>query len=69
MTELAIHLRAQRAELVERMAVELAADGAWHAWLPLLAQVEVAIRAVGAVMEEDQGHLAPERAPDVAIQL
>ena len=52
MSELAAHLRAMRTELVGTMASELAADGDWHAWLPLLAQVETAIRAVEAVTEE-----------------
>ena len=48
MTELAARLRAMRAELVETIVAELAAEGDWHAWLPLLAQVETAIRAVEA---------------------
>ncbi len=52
MTELAARLRAMRAELVERMASELAADRGIHSWLPLLAQVETAIQAVEAVVEE-----------------
>ena len=52
MPELAAHLRSLRAELVETMADALAADRDWHAWLPLLAQVETAIRAVEAVVEE-----------------
>ena len=52
MSDLATHLRAMRAELVEHMAGALAADGNWHSWLPLLAQVETAIRAVEAVTEE-----------------
>ena len=51
-TELADHLRAMRADLVGTMASALAADGDWHAWLPLLARVEAAIRAVEAVTEE-----------------
>ena len=55
MAELAAHLRALRADLVETMAVELTADGDWHSWLPLLAQVQVALRAVEAVMEERAG--------------
>ena len=50
MPELIAQLRAMRAELVGAMADD--AEGAWHAWLPLLAQVEMAIRAVEAVMEE-----------------
>ena len=37
MPELAAHLRALRADLVETMASELARDGDWHAWLSLLA--------------------------------
>ena len=52
MLELAAHLRAQRADLVERMANALAADGDWHGWLGLLAQVQVALQAVEAVVEE-----------------
>ena len=52
MPELVTRLRDLRAELVKRMAVELAADGDWHSWLPLLAQVETAIQACQAVMEE-----------------
>ena len=52
MLELITSLKTQRAELVATMANEIAAEGAWHAWLPLLAQVEAAIRAVEAVMEE-----------------
>ena len=52
MVELTSHLRALRAELVERMAGELADDGAWHGWLPLLAQVETALQAVEAVEKE-----------------
>ncbi len=52
MAELAARLRAMRAELVETMASALAVEGDWHAWVPLLAQVEAAIRAVEAVMGE-----------------
>ena len=52
MPELNTHLRTMRAELVETMANELAAEGNWYAWLPLLAQVETAIRAVEAVESE-----------------
>ena len=52
MPELTAHLRAMRAELAGTMADELAADGDWYAWLPLLAQVETAIQAVEAVAEE-----------------
>ena len=52
MLELITSLKTQRAELVATMANEIAAEGTWHAWLPLLAQVEAAIRAVEAVMEE-----------------
>ena len=49
MPELIARLRAMRADLVEAMADDLAAEGAWHVWLPLLAQVEIAIQAVRAV--------------------
>ena len=52
MPELVTHLRSMRAELVETMAREVAAEDDWHAWLPLLAQVETAIQAVEAVMRE-----------------
>ncbi len=52
MAELAAHLRALRAELVETMAGALAGHGDWHAWLPLLAHVQGAIQAVEAVMGE-----------------
>ncbi len=55
MPELIAELRALRSELVETMAREITAEGDWHAWLPLLAQVEAAIRAVEAVMEERAG--------------
>ena len=48
MAELIAKLRAMRAELVEAMTDDLAAEGAWHTWLPLLAQVETAIQAVEA---------------------
>ncbi len=53
MPELATCLRAMRADLVNRMGAELAADGPWHAWLPLLAQVETALQAVEAVRERE----------------
>ena len=36
------------------MASALVGDGDWHAWLPLLAQVEIAIQAVEAVMGEHE---------------
>ena len=49
MHELITRLRAMRAELAETMARDLAAEGDWHAWLPLLTQVETAIQAVVAV--------------------
>ena len=52
MPELLSHLRAMRADLVEQMADSLEHEGDWHAWLPLLAQVETAIHAVEAVAEE-----------------
>ncbi len=53
MSELGARLRALRAELIGAMASELAADDDWHAWLPLLAQVETAVQAVEAVVEEE----------------
>ena len=49
MTELAARLRAMRAELVERMASELAADRDIHSWLPLLAQIQTSIQAIEAL--------------------
>ena len=63
MPELAAHLRALRAELVETMVAELAADGDRHGWLGLLATVETAIQAVEAVIEERGG---PPRTHDNA---
>ncbi len=54
MPELATRLRAMRVELVETMTRELAAEGNWWAWLPLLARVETAIHAVEAVMVEHE---------------
>ena len=45
-------LRAMRAELVETLGSEIAVDREIHSWLPLLAQVETAIRAVEAVEGE-----------------
>ena len=56
MPELIARLRAMRVEMVEQMAGALAADGDWWAWLPLLAQVETALQAIEAVVEE-----SPER--------
>ena len=41
-----------RASTVKTMTDELARDEGWASWLPLLAQIEVAIRAVEAVEEE-----------------
>ncbi len=55
MPELIAHLRAQRAELVERMAAELEADRDIHSWLPLLADIHAAVQAVEAVMSERAG--------------
>ena len=52
MAELLTRLGAMRAELVETMASALAADENWATWLPMLAQVETAIRAIEAVMSE-----------------
>ncbi len=56
MAELAARLRAMRAELVETMASELTDDRGIHSWLPLLAQVETALAAVEAVMN-DTSHI------------
>ena len=53
MPELAARLRVLRAELVETMASELAADGNWLAWVSLLAEIETAIQACQATMEEE----------------
>ena len=53
MPELISHLKAIRADLCNRMANELAAEGDWHAWLPLLARIETAIQAVAAVEAGD----------------
>ena len=52
MSELIAHLRVLRANLVERMTSELAADGNWLAWVSLLAEIETALQAVEAVVEE-----------------
>ena len=52
MSELGARLRALRAELAATMATELAADRDWHAWLRSLAQIETAVQAVEAVVEE-----------------
>ena len=52
MPDLATHLRALRAELVETMAAELDADRGIHSWLPLLANIHAAVQAVEAVMSE-----------------
>ena len=52
MTELITRLRAMRAELADTMASESAADRCVYSWLPLLAQVETAIRAIEAIEGE-----------------
>ena len=54
MSDLIAKLREMRATTVKRIAGELARDEAWASWLPLLAQVEVAIRAVEAVEAEGE---------------
>ena len=54
MPELIERLQTMRANLVEQMANEIAADGDWHAWLPLLAQVQVCIQAVEALDSDAQ---------------
>ena len=73
MPELIAHLRVVRAELVEAMAGAFAAEGDWHVWLALLVQVQTAIQACQAVMEERAGppqmrdndsSLASENAPE-----
>ena len=53
MSELLTRLVAMRAELVDTMAAALEAEENWHEWLPLLAQVEVCVRAV-RIVETDQ---------------
>ena len=55
MPELITHLRAMRADLAGTMADELAVEGDWYVWLPLLAQIEMVIQAVEGVMEERAG--------------
>ena len=55
MSELIERLQTMRAGLVGQMAVSLEHEENWHTWLPLLAQVEAAIQAVEAVMEEGEG--------------
>ncbi len=54
MPELLARLQTMRSELVETMASALAADGDWHAWLPLLAQVQVCIQAIEAVASSER---------------
>ena len=54
MDDLIAKLRAMRADLVGIMANEVAADREVHSWLPLLAQIQAAIRAVEAVMGESE---------------
>ena len=53
MSELIARLRAMRAELVETMAKEIVAEGDWHTWLPLLAQVQTCLQAVEAVASSE----------------
>ena len=73
MAELIAYLRAQRAELLEAMRTDLAADRDIHSWVPLLAQIQAALQAAAAVMEERAGppqmrdnatSLASENAPE-----
>ena len=52
MSALLERLVAMRAELVGTMAGALEAEESWSEWLPLLAQIEVAIRAVRIVAQE-----------------
>ena len=53
MIKLADHLRTMRAELVATTAAELATGRDVHSWLPLLAQIQTALVAVEAVVEEE----------------
>ena len=54
MSELLTRLVAMRSELVDTMAAGLEADPpAWSEWLPLLSQIEVAIRAT-RIVEADR---------------
>ena len=52
MSALLDRLTAMRTELVETMAAAVEADEDWHSWLPLLSQIEVAIRATRIVEAE-----------------
>ena len=54
MPELITRLRTMRADLAEQMATQLEHEGDWHAWLPLLAQVQVCIEAIEAVASDAQ---------------
>ena len=54
MIELADHLRTMRADLAATMAGGLAAGCDVHSWLPLLAQIQMALVAVEAVMKGAQ---------------
>ena len=52
--ELLARLCAMRAETVETMARAVTIEEDWHAWLPLLGQLELAIRAVRIVQSEQE---------------
>ena len=52
MSVLLERLVAMRAEVVGTMAGALEAEESWSEWLPLLAQVEIAVRAVRIVDQE-----------------
>ena len=49
MDELITKLRSMMSNVVKTMAVELATGEGWAAWLGVLAQTQVAIRAVEAI--------------------
>ena len=53
MSELLTRLITMRAELVGTMTAAVEAEENWSEWLPLLAQIEVSIRAV-RIVETDQ---------------
>ena len=56
MSALLERLTAMRAELVDTMTAGLDADPpSWSEWLPLLAQVEISVRAVRTVETERDG--------------
>ena len=52
MSVLLDRLVAMRVEVIDTMTAAVEADEDWHSWLPLLAQVEIAVRAVRIVDQE-----------------